>query len=167
MSGGVWHTVLDLIRHLCRGHNELDEPAFTQPLMYEQIRSRKSVPTLYEEKLVVCILALPSLASLDPQSLQPLQADDVLTDTAAKSVRASYKAELEAELARAGEHVPSASMLQDQWSGMVWPASPEAVRDPQTGVAREVLEQVGRASVTVPNGFVRVFSFDRAFFAAR
>ena len=125
--------------------------------MYEQIRSRKSVPTLCEEKLVVCILTLPSLPSPDPQSLQPLQADDVLTDAAAKSVRASYKAELEAELARAGEHVPSASMLQDQWSGMVWPASPEAVRNPQTGVAREVLEQVGRASVTVPNGFVRVF----------
>ena len=37
-----------------RGHNELDEPAFTQPLMYHHIRSRKSVPTLYEDKLVVC-----------------------------------------------------------------------------------------------------------------
>jgi hypothetical protein len=36
-----------------RGHNELDEPAFTQPRMYEKIRSRKSVPQLYEEKLIV------------------------------------------------------------------------------------------------------------------
>lgn len=37
-----------------RGHNELDEPAFTQPLMYEKIRSRRSVPALYEERLIVC-----------------------------------------------------------------------------------------------------------------
>lgn len=36
-----------------RGHNELDEPAFTQPRMYEKIRARKSVPQLYEDKLVV------------------------------------------------------------------------------------------------------------------
>ena len=53
-----------------RGHNELDEPAFTQPLMYEKIRSRRSVPALYEEHLIVrvpvpcscpCPLAAPSV----------------------------------------------------------------------------------------------------------
>ena len=36
-----------------RGHNELDEPAFTQPLMYQNIRTRNSVPELYEDKLMV------------------------------------------------------------------------------------------------------------------
>lgn len=46
---------LILIRFGIRGHNELDEPAFTQPLMYDQIRSRRSVPTLYEEQLIVCL----------------------------------------------------------------------------------------------------------------
>ena len=40
---------------LCRGHNELDEPAFTQPLMYSKIRSRRSVPELYEDRLVVSL----------------------------------------------------------------------------------------------------------------
>ncbi len=34
------------------GHNETDEPFFTQPLEYEKIRKRKSIPTLYLEKLV-------------------------------------------------------------------------------------------------------------------
>jgi hypothetical protein len=46
-----------IISHTCtlvlRGHNELDEPAFTQPRMYEKIRTRKSVPQLYEDKLIV------------------------------------------------------------------------------------------------------------------
>ncbi|RKP28148.1 thiamine diphosphate-binding protein [Syncephalis pseudoplumigaleata] len=44
--------VVDLITYRRWGHNELDEPGFTQPLMYETIRSRKSVPQLYEEKLL-------------------------------------------------------------------------------------------------------------------
>ena len=37
---------------LCR-HNELDLPGLTSPLMYEKIAARKSVPQLYEEKLIV------------------------------------------------------------------------------------------------------------------
>ena len=43
--------IVDLITYRRWGHNELDEPAFTQPIMYRNIRSRKSVPTLYEEKV--------------------------------------------------------------------------------------------------------------------
>jgi hypothetical protein len=56
--------------HSRRGHNELDEPAFTQPSMYEKIRSRKSVPTLYEERLIVCLPFL-LLVSLVPKNLTP------------------------------------------------------------------------------------------------
>jgi len=52
MVGLFFIQTLDLL-NLFRGHNELDEPAFTQPLMYQTIRSRKSVPTLYEENLLV------------------------------------------------------------------------------------------------------------------
>lgn len=48
--------ILDLITYRRWGHNELDEPAFTQPLMYKIIRDRKSVPELYEEKLKVNFL---------------------------------------------------------------------------------------------------------------
>ena len=45
--------ILDLISYRRLGHNELDEPAFTQPLMYKNIRGRKSVPKAYEERLTV------------------------------------------------------------------------------------------------------------------
>ncbi len=54
-----------------RGHNELDEPAFTQPLMYEKIRSRKSVPALYEERLIVRYLFFPPLVTF-LNSLSPV-----------------------------------------------------------------------------------------------
>ena len=45
-------------------------------------------------------------------------------------------------------------MLQGQWKGLTWPGSKDAVRDPETGVDQETLQQVGRASVSVPEGFV-------------
>ena len=44
--------VIDLVCYRKWGHNEGDEPAFTQPLMYARIRDRRSVRKLYTEKLV-------------------------------------------------------------------------------------------------------------------
>lgn len=44
-------------------------------------------------------------------------------------------------------------MLEAQWTGMVWPESTEAISNPDTGVERDVLERVGKASVYVPEGF--------------
>jgi 2-oxoglutarate dehydrogenase E1 component len=44
--------VIDMLCYRRRGHNEADEPAFTQPLLYEQIRRRKSVRDGYLEHLV-------------------------------------------------------------------------------------------------------------------
>ena len=38
-----------------RGHNELDNPSLTQPLMYDTILNRPSVPDLYTKELVVCM----------------------------------------------------------------------------------------------------------------
>lgn len=47
-------------------------------------------------------------------------------------------------------------MLAEQWSSMVWPASKSAVNDPETGATRDTLVQVGKASVSIPNGFVSI-----------
>ncbi len=45
--------IIDLIGYRRHGHNELDEPSFTQPIMYKNIRSRQSVVKLYGAKLEV------------------------------------------------------------------------------------------------------------------
>ena len=56
-------------------------------------------------------------------------------------------------------------MLDGQWQGMTWPrdALKDAdARSPDTGVRKEVLEEVGKASVAVPEGFVRIVPFVRS-----
>lgn len=78
----------------------------------------------------------------------------MLTAEAAAQVREEHKAHLEAELARVEAYQPKAKMLKEQWAGCVWPASKEAVHNPETGVREEVLRDVARASVSVPDGFV-------------
>src|SRR4029079_17565339 len=44
--------VIDLVCYRRRGHNEGDDPSFTQPLMYDSIAQKKSVRKLYTEALV-------------------------------------------------------------------------------------------------------------------
>jgi probable 2-oxoglutarate dehydrogenase E1 component DHKTD1 len=72
-------------------------------------------------------------------------------------VRDAERVRLDTGLAQADTHIPVAPMLQGQWIGTVWPADKIADRDPPTGVVRTVLENIGRASITVPSGFVREF----------
>ena len=47
--------IIDYVCYRRWGHNELDDPSFTQPIMYEAIRNRKSIPDSYADKVVVSI----------------------------------------------------------------------------------------------------------------
>ncbi|KAG2368119.1 dehydrogenase E1 and transketolase domain-containing protein 1 [Suillus spraguei] len=123
--------VIDLIVYRRWGHNELDEPAFTQPLMYEKIRSRSSVPKLYEDKLI---------------------SDGVISVETARAVRDNYKASLNAALTDVASYVPPPVTFEGAWKGMVWPAS-SAARQDKTGVSSAVLKDAGKASVHVPEEF--------------
>ena len=50
----TFHTdvVIDLIGYRKHGHNEIDEPMFTQPLMYQVIKKHKNVFEMYSEQLI-------------------------------------------------------------------------------------------------------------------
>ncbi|KAF8641344.1 hypothetical protein AX16_010042 [Volvariella volvacea WC 439] len=124
--------IVDLLVYR-RCHNELDLPSLTSPLMYEQINARRSVPQLYEQKLI---------------------AEQVLTENDVTEVRSGYKAYLESELAKTASYVPSAEILKGRWEGSVWPTSKKAEHAPKTGVDTETLKHIGTASVNVPDGFV-------------
>lgn len=87
--------------------------------------------------------------------LTTTQTEGILQPEEVTELRASYKAHLDGELTKSSEHRPTAPMLEGQWKGLVWPASPAANSNPDTGVDAQVLQTVGKASVTVPEGFVR------------
>ncbi|KAF5357075.1 hypothetical protein D9756_006778 [Leucocoprinus leucothites] len=115
------------------------------PQMYEKIAQRKSVPELYEHKLL---------------------SEGVLTQESITSVRSTYKSHLETQLAGVPNYTPTLTstlsstnaqpvMLNQQWEDIVWPGSTEArsTVDINTGIDKDVLKRIGQASVWVPEGF--------------
>ncbi|XP_026333492.1 probable 2-oxoglutarate dehydrogenase E1 component DHKTD1 homolog, mitochondrial [Hyposmocoma kahamanoa] len=112
------------------GHNEMDEPTFTSPLLYRLIQSRKSITDLYAEKLIH---------------------EGILKEDDVKYVIAEYTAFLQKELDASSTYKPEVSYFQDQWS-KIGPA-PKAVETWDTGFDTEELKMVGRVSVTYPSDF--------------
>ncbi|WWC87694.1 oxoglutarate dehydrogenase (succinyl-transferring), E1 component [Kwoniella dendrophila CBS 6074] len=124
--------VIDLICYRRWGHNELDEPAYTQPKMYEKIRARKSVPDLYETRL---------------------KQQDILSEESASKLRQEYTAYLEEQFSRMESYQPESNMLQVKWKNFVWPAESHADHNPDTGVDKQQLVEIAKASVTLPDNF--------------
>ena len=120
--------ILDMIAYRRMGHNELDEPAFTQPLMYKKIRGQKSVPAKYEDQLIE---------------------EGVVRREDIEGFRKSYYAALEGKLEASYSYKPQVEAFKGKWSKMV-PVTKSVVKL-DTGVDVEKLKEVGLASVA-PHG---------------
>jgi probable 2-oxoglutarate dehydrogenase E1 component DHKTD1 len=119
--------------------------------MYEKIMARKSVPQLYEEKLIVrCTFSLDEHFS----HFTHAQSEGVVSPKDISDTRNSYKSHLEGELAGASTFIPTTSRLEEQWNGIVWSTDQSANHSPETGVDKIILEKVGAASVAIPEAFV-------------
>jgi 2-oxoglutarate dehydrogenase E1 component len=126
--------VVDMICYRRFGHNEGDEPAFTQPKMYKVIRQHPSTLEIYSKRLI------------DDGVVSPAEVDEM---------KAAWRAKLETEFEIAQGFKPNkADWLDGRWSGL------KAVREDQddprrgrTGVAKDVLLEIGKGLTTVPEGF--------------
>lgn len=85
------------------------------------------------------------------------QSEGIITPKDVSDSRSSYNSYLEAELTKASSHSPTISRLQEQWNGIVWSTDKSANHDPKTGIDRDVLEKVGKASIAIPEDFVWIF----------
>ncbi|RKO99059.1 hypothetical protein CXG81DRAFT_28146 [Caulochytrium protostelioides] len=122
--------VIDMIAYRRMGHNELDEPAFTQPLMYRNIRSRKSVPRTYEAHL---------------------KHDGIMTADEIDAFRAAHFQHLDEANTQSAQYTPKADTLQSTWAEMTIARTADTTVD--TGVPVDQLRQIGEGSVAVPPGF--------------
>ena len=128
--------VIDMWCYRRFGHNEGDEPSFTQPLMYRKIRSQKTTLEIYAQKLI---------------------GEGVLTEGEVEKMRADWRTRLEAEYEAGQAYKPNkADWLDGAWSGLKAVASATNDEDPRrglTGVSMDKLKSIGESLSFVPEGF--------------
>ncbi len=122
--------VIDLVCYRRRGHNEADEPAMTQPLMYAQIRQQKSTWDLYGKKLV---------------------GDGVITGNGLTNVAEDYRTALSN-----GDHVAK-SLVKEPNTGLFVDWTPYLNQpledDFDSGIDLKELQEIAYRMNKVPDGF--------------
>ncbi len=140
--------VIDMWCYRRFGHNEGDEPKFTQPLMYEKIRSHPKVSVSYEARLV-------REGVVEPGTRDKMAADFVALLEEEFEAGKSYKAN-------------EADWFGGRWAGLNKPADPEtARRSVETGIEPKMLDSLGRVLTEVPADLEVHKTLDRVLAAKR
>ncbi len=125
--------VIDMFCYRRFGHNETDEPAFTQPLMYKRIASHQTVVNLYGQRLI---------------------AEGVMTQADFDTMRADYRKRLDdAFTVATGYKANKADWLDGRWSGLKTAADLDDARRGSTGVDANYLKELGLKLTKVPKSF--------------
>lgn len=126
--------VIDMFCYRRFGHNEGDEPSFTQPLMYKKIRQQPTTLEIYSKKLI---------------------AEGVITEGEAEKMKADWRARLEAEYEAGQAYKPNkADWLDGRWAGLKAVASTQDdARRGETGASIALLKEIGRKLTDVPADF--------------
>jgi 2-oxoglutarate dehydrogenase E1 component len=125
--------VIDMFCYRRHGHNEGDEPSFTQPLMYKAIATHPTTLEIYGQKLV---------------------AEGVVTAAEVEATKAEWRARLDAELDAAQSYrANKADWLDGRWAGLHKAEDADDPRRGHTGVEIGTLKQIGEKITALPPGF--------------
>ncbi|MBO9396520.1 2-oxoglutarate dehydrogenase E1 component [Shimia sp. R9_2] len=123
--------VLDIFCYRRFGHNEGDEPMFTNPVMYKRIKKQKTTLTLYTERLVK---------------------DGLIPEGEIEDMKAAFQAHLNEEFEVGKDYKPNkADWLDGRWSHL--DKRGEDYERGQTSIKKETLAEIGKALTSVPAGF--------------
>ncbi len=123
--------VIDVFCYRRFGHNEGDEPMFTNPVMYNRIKKHKTTLQLYTERLVQ---------------------DGLIPEGEIEDMKAAFQARLNEEFEAGKTFKPNkADWLDGRWAG--FDREGKEYQPGQTAISEETLRAVGKALVTVPEGF--------------
>jgi len=122
--------VLDMICYRRFGHNEGDEPSFTQPVMYANIKKHQTALNIYAKKLIK---------------------EGTITQEEFNSMKAQFKNLLEEQFKTAKEYKPKLEWYEGVWSRY----KPERGKDKRgvTGVSIEKIKKIGKKITTIPKEF--------------
>ncbi len=125
--------VIDMFCYRRHGHNEGDEPAFTQPVMYKKIAAHASTLEIYAKRLI---------------------GDGIITEGEVEKAKADWRARLDAEFEAGTGYKPNkADWLDGKWAGFKIADQEEDARRGVTGVDTGALKEIGRKITKVPDGF--------------
>ena len=121
--------VIDLVGYRRNGHNEIDEPMFTQPLMYKKIKQRKPIVDLYAEKLVK---------------------EGVMSKDEIKNIKQTYENICEEAFSKAKSitTIRYLDWLDSPWTGFFQGKDPYELKS--TGVNEETLLHIGKTLSNPP-----------------
>ncbi|SPJ27856.1 2-oxoglutarate dehydrogenase E1 component [Falsiruegeria mediterranea] len=123
--------VIDIFCYRRFGHNEGDEPMFTNPIMYKKIKTHKTTLSLYTERLVK---------------------DGLIPEGEIEDMKAAFQAHLNDEFEAGKDYKPNkADWLDGRWSHLD-KNKDEYVRG-ETSISPETLAEVGASLSSVPDGF--------------
>ncbi len=123
--------VIDIICYRRFGHNEGDEPMFTNPMMYKNIKQHKTTLTLYTERLVK---------------------DGLIPDGEVEDMRNAFQSYLSDEFEAGTDYRPNkADWLDGKWAHL--DRKEEDYQRGQTAIQEETFHAVGTAITRVPDGF--------------
>jgi 2-oxoglutarate dehydrogenase E1 component len=125
--------VIDMFCYRRHGHNEGDEPSFTQPLMYQAIAKHPTTLEIYGDKLVQ---------------------EGVVTAADVEKMKAEWRSNLDTELEAAQSYrANKADWLDGRWSGFKTAGDTEDPRRGKTGVEIAKLRAIGDKITTLEPGF--------------
>ncbi|KAI3434698.1 hypothetical protein D9Q98_002760 [Chlorella vulgaris] len=129
----TWHgdVVIDLVGYRRYGHNEIDEPMFTQPIMYQAIKRHKNALQVYQDTLL-------KDGDISKEQIR------AIADKVQQSLHDAFEG-AKAYKPKKGD------WLSSYWAGFMSPHQTSRIRN--TGVPIELLKEVGEAITRLPEDF--------------
>lgn len=135
---------IDLLCYRKHGHNEGDEPRYTQPLMYKAISKHPDPRKIYVDKLM---------------------SEGVLEQQMAKGMEKEFQDELQARILESKQITKATvtSFLKEYWEDYRYGTDEDFIKSPETGVAKEELLKVAKAIYTQPKDLKFIRKVEKEF----
>ncbi|RFZ90329.1 2-oxoglutarate dehydrogenase E1 component [Mucilaginibacter conchicola] len=136
---------IDILCYRRYGHNEADEPKFTQPVLYKAIDAHPNPLQIYSKKLV---------------------AEKSVDEAYVKNLEKTFRAELQQmldEAKAADRFTDTIPMFEGAWKGLHLANHSEFISTPDTSVSEQVISEIGNALTTLPKDKVFFKKIEKLF----